>query len=182
MKVHDAEGASRLHVGQGEFMISGDPNVVLGTVLGSCVAACIRDPVAQIGGMNHFLLPGDDANSRTLLQESYGVHLMELLLNGLMQRGAVRSRLVAKLFGGARVVAGLSDVGKRNGEFARRFLDNEGIPVVGGDLGGDRGRRLQFWPVSGRARQILLPSGAETAVLARPPKPVQVSFGEVELF
>ena len=142
----------RTLVVQGEWRVSSDPDEVLSTLLGSCVAACIRDADARVGGMNHFLLPGDIACKRQSEGESYGVHLMELLINGLMQKGAQRSRLEAKIFGGARVVTGLSDIGARNAEFATRFLKYEGIRIVGEDLGGQSGRRLQYWPISGRAR------------------------------
>ena len=91
--------------------------------------------------MNHFLLPGDDRSFNPRDAERYGVHLMELLVNGLMQLGARRDRLQAKLFGGARVVRGLSDIGRKNGEFAERFLRYEGIAVASQDLGGEQGRR-----------------------------------------
>src|SRR5579863_1151685 len=143
----------RIHIVQGEYRVSTDPDTVVSTLLGSCVAACIRDPVAGIGGMNHFLLPGEDVRSHNAEAERYGDYLMELLINGLMKQGANRDRLEAKLFGGARMMGGLSDIGKKNAEFAQGYLEHEGITVVGRDLGGNRGRRLQYWPVSGRARQ-----------------------------
>ena len=93
------------------------------------------------------------ANRRPGDGERYGVHLMELLLNGLMNMGAQRDRMEAKIFGGARMMSGLTDVGRQNAEFAARFLGYEGIKLVGKDIGGERGRRLQYWPLSGRARQ-----------------------------
>ena len=85
---------------------------MLTTLLGSCVAACLRDPVARIGGMNHFLLPGQEAGegAQRSVGETYGVHLMELLVNGLLRRGARRDRLEGKLFGGARTMDGLADM------------------------------------------------------------------------
>lgn len=138
-------------VTQGECRTSLDADVVYSTVLGSCVSACMFDPVAHIGGMNHFLLPGE-IGSRDADESVYGVYQMELLVNGLMRLGAHRSRIEAKLFGGGRIVAGLSDIGRRNVEFAARYLDHEGIPLVGMDTGGDQARRLQFWPATGRAR------------------------------
>ncbi|MBW3097390.1 chemoreceptor glutamine deamidase CheD [Pseudohoeflea coraliihabitans] len=154
----------RIHVIQGEFKVSDDPSVVLCTILGSCVAACLRDPVAGIGGMNHFLLPGT-AESSGLSTGSeatrYGVHLMELLINGLLKAGADRDRLEAKIIGGARTIATFSNVGEQNAVFARSFLRDEGIRIVGSNIGGDYGRKLEYWPVSGRARQIPL-TGAET--------------------
>lgn len=169
----------RLTVLRGEYHVAGE-GVVLTTILGSCVAACIRDPLVRAGGMNHFLLPGT-AGRAGPDAHSYGVHLMELLVNGLLARGAQRHRLEAKLFGGARTVQGLSDIGALNAEFAQTFLRTEGIAVVGGDLGGDRGRRIEYWPASGRARQALLTGDTAFASqdAARPPPP---QGGTVELF
>ena len=141
---------------QGDFYVTGDPKETLTTILGSCIAVCIRDPIAGIGGMNHFLLPGEDTRAHDRDAERYGDYLMELLINGLMKQGAQRERLEAKLFGGANVIAAMSDIGARNAEFARQFLEDEGIAYAGGDVGGNAPRRIQFWPVSGRARQIFV--------------------------
>lgn len=171
----------RVNIVQGEYCVGDGEDLALTTVLGSCVAACLHDPQARIGGMNHFLLPGDDRDFNPRDAERYGVHLMELLVNGLMQLGARRDRLQAKIFGGAKVVRGLSDVGRKNGEFAERFLRYEGIAIVSQDLGGERGRRLQFWPASGRARRSFI---ADTAVINVEPvrKPIVAACGDVELF
>jgi chemotaxis protein CheD len=164
----------RVNIVQGEFKVSNDPGIVLTTLLGSCVAACIREPRAGVGGMNHYLLPGGDVG---LMREaeSFGVHLMELLLNGLMRQGAQRDRLEAKIFGGARMMSGLSDIGARNTAFARKFLAYEGIRFVGGDMGGVQGRRVQFSPVSGRVLQSYISRGVERP--APRPRP-----GDVDLF
>jgi chemotaxis protein CheD len=172
----------RINVVQGEYSVSADPDVVFTTILGSCVAACIRDPVAGVGGLNHFLLPGNDNGVRGTEVERYGVHLMELLVNGLMKMGARRDRLEAKLFGGAKMMERLSDIGKLNASFAEDFLKHEGIRLVGGSLGGEQGRRIQFWPVSGRARQFMLP--LDRAFVNPTPAKVlpPASAGEVELF
>jgi chemotaxis protein CheD len=170
----------KIHIVQGEYKVSDDPEAVVSTLLGSCVAACIRDPLAGVGGMNHFLLPGEDGRSHKNEAERYGDYLMELLINGLMKQGASRDRLEAKLFGGARMMGGLSDIGKKNAEFAERYLGHEGIAVVGKDLGGNRGRRLQYWPVSGRARQCYVSAGGidETPIKT----PLGRNIGDVELF
>jgi chemotaxis protein CheD len=118
-----------------------------------------------------------------LADERLGVHLMELLVNGLLKAGASRDRLEAKLFGGARTVKGLSDVGKNNIAFARRFLKDERITFVGGDTGGDQGRRIQYWPVSGRARQVLLSDKATHAQIPNKiATPIVQNAGELELF
>ena len=177
-----AEAERRVHVVQGEFHVSGDPGVVLTTILGSCVAACLRDPLARVGGMNHFLLPGrGEAAGGDAVR--YGVHAMELLVNGLLRNGARRERLEAKLFGGARMLEGLTDIGTQNAEFAKYFLQRERIAFTGGSLGGDRGRRVQFWPASGRARQMTIEQGEATVFAAeRRAKAAPADVGSVELF
>lgn len=171
---------TRKHVMEGQFLVSDDPDLVMTTVLGSCVAACLRDPIARIGGMNHFLLPGDAQRAASRDAERYGVHLMELLVNGLMSHGANRGRLEAKLFGGARTIFKSSDVGQMNGDFAERFLKNEGIRIVSSSLGGSSGRRVEYWPVTGRARQIFIGEAATVAAPMAPAKPLPE--GDLELF
>lgn len=133
---------------------------MLVTVLGSCIAACIRDPVLGVGGMNHFMLPEQatgHAITRTSLNEPllcYGNWAMEHLINSILKQGGKRERLEVKLFGGARVLANMvsTDVGQRNIEFIRSFLENDGIRVAAQDLGGDYPRKIIYFPHSGRAR------------------------------
>ena len=175
-------GERRIHVVQGEYHVSDDAGVVLTTILGSCVAACLRDPDARVGGMNHFLLPGDTETSRFGEAQRYGVHLMELLVNSLMQRGARRERLEAKLFGGGRMMQQLSDIGRLNANFAEQYLRHEGIKLLGGSLRGEYGRRIQFWPVSGRARQAALSGGQASVNPVQVNVPPPVSGGDLELF
>lgn len=167
---------------QGDVIVSNERDVLLTTILGSCVAACLRDPVAGIGGMNHFLLPCTKNGGVDARAQSYGVHLMELLVNDLMQRGARRERLEAKLFGGARLMDGLADIGAQNSEFAERFVRTEGIRLIGASLRGTQGRRVQFWPVSGRARQAYI--GALDEARGRTDAAVfaPASAGDLELF
>ena len=172
----------KIHVVQGQYRISDDPNAVLSTILGSCVAACVRDPVARVGGMNHFLLPGEQERERVMQAERYGVHLMELLVNELLKRGARRDRLEAKLFGGAQMIEGLVDIGGMNAGFAERFLTNEGITYIGGSRGGRRGRRIEYWPVAGRARQIFMASQPKQVDLPKPPPVKAPQMGVVEFF
>ncbi len=170
----------KVHVIQGEFHVS-DEDVVMTTILGSCVAACMRDPVARIGGMNHFLLPGATGDEGL----RYGVQAMELLVNALLRKGARRDRLEVKLFGGAHLFDGLSDVGSQNSNFAERFVRDEGLSYVGGSLRGDRARRIQFWPISGRARQILLaPTESRIFAVEQQRRPVAAAqdAGALELF
>ncbi len=168
----------RINIVQGEYHVSGDANVAITTLLGSCVAACINDPVAGVGGMNHFLLPGEDTSSPLVAR--HGVHLMELLINGLLKKGAVRQRLEAKLFGGARTMNGLGDYGASNAKFAQEFLRREGIPIMGGSLGGETGRRIQFWPSTGRVRQKLVRAADEPQRVL--PNTLPATGGELELF
>lgn len=170
----------RIHVGQGDHHVTTDPAVMLTTVLGSCVSMCLRDPVAGVGGMNHFLLP-EGAGAGTDAGRRYGAYAMELLINEVLKAGGRRDRLEAKLFGGGRMFDSLKDVGCSNADFAERFLADEGIPFVGGSLRGAGGRRLHYWPVSGRALQ----RGVTDAVARRPtppPAPTLVESGALELF
>ena len=168
----------RIHIVQGEHYVSGEENLAITTLLGSCVAACISDPALRVGGMNHFLLPGDDAASAHAAR--HGVHLMELLINGLLKLGASRQRLEAKLFGGARITSLVGDYGASNARFAQEFLRREGIAITGGSLGGEAGRRIQFWPTTGRVQQKLVRAVEEPQ---RPRSlPIPQTSGELELF
>ena len=178
-----AAAARRLHVVQGEFRTSDDPELTLVTILGSCVAACLYDPDAGLGGMNHFLLPGEDRDERGGDARRFGAYAMELLVNDLLKRGARRDRLHAKLFGGARLMDRLTDVGAQNAEFAERFLRDEGLTFAGGSLRGAHARRVEFQPALGRARQALL-AGAERSVFDRErPKPIAPAAApDVEFF
>jgi chemotaxis protein CheD len=168
------------HVIQGQHAVSGEPDLVMTTVLGSCVAACLHDPERGVGGMNHFLL-ADGADGETVAEEAmrYGAYAMEVLINDLMKRGARRERLEAKLFGGAKMLDALHDVGAANARFARRFLQDEGIPLVSASLGGRSARRVEFWPATGRARQRAMHEAAPVVERATLP----AAFGnDVEFF
>ncbi len=180
---HAGKDSNVIHVIQGDYAVAQGEDRILTTILGSCVAACMHDPVARVGGMNHFLLPGGpEAPSDSM---KYGVNSMELLINGLLSVGALRSRLEVKLFGGAHVVQNLSDIGEKNAAFAIEFLRAEGLRCVGQSLGGPQARRLRFWPATGRASQMLLDSAhtdvfrTERAKEVRPPPP---PADDIELF
>lgn len=164
-----------VHISQGEFLVGGPGARAITTILGSCVACCLYDERAQVGGMNHFLLP--DGTGSAIQLASFGVNAMELLINELIKLGARRDGLQAKLFGGARMIAGLSDVGQKNAEFSVDFLSREGIPCISKSLGGMQARRIEFWPDSGRARQRLL---GDAKVFETVPQVKPVS--ELELF
>lgn len=142
-----------ISVSQGAHEISGQDGEILSTILGSCVAACIRDPLLRIGGLNHFLLPGEsgDHSGVSSADMRYGDAAMEILINALMRKGANRGRLEAKVFGGANVLAGNHGaVGQRNCQFVQDFLKHEGIPILAKDLGGDHPRRVNFDPYNGK--------------------------------
>lgn len=168
-----------IHVAQGDFEVAAGDDAVLTTILGSCVAACIWDPELGVGGMNHIVLP--DAPESDLRRASAGVNAMELLINGIIRKGGERNRFQAKLFGGASMIEGLGNVGARNAAFARGFLEREGIPCVSESLGGTTGRRVQFWPGSGRARQKLM--AADIVPPEAPPiRPKAPPANDLELF
>ncbi|MGA7749053.1 MAG: chemoreceptor glutamine deamidase CheD [Gallionella sp.] len=149
---HNSEAAKIL---PGEYYATGR-NMVLVTVLGSCVCACIRDRDSGIGGMNHFMLPDSGQDRSNPLGESarYGTYAMEILINQLLKMGAKRGNLEAKVFGGASVLRGftLNNVGERNAEFVMQFLKTEKIPVIAQDMLDVHPRKVYYFPTSGLVR------------------------------
>jgi chemotaxis protein CheD len=135
----------------GEYYVT-TRDMLLVTVLGSCVAACIRDSENGIGGMNHFMLPDEGGRDVVSNSARYGTYAMEVLINHLLKSGARRSRLEAKVFGGGAVLESLSssNVGTRNAEFVLRFLQTEKIPVVAKDLLDSYPRKVYYFPKAGR--------------------------------
>lgn len=171
----------RMTIVQGEAKASTDPRVEMSTILGSCVATCLFDPVARVGGMNHFLLAEPPAHVRNQAFDSdYGLFLMELLVNEMLALGAHKGRMRARLYGGANLNPDLSPIGTANAAFARQFLERENIPKVFEDLEGTQARRIQFRPASGQVRARLVP--AETAPTQKPLGRPQSALGTVELF
>ena len=136
----------------GEYYATTEDTVIV-TVLGSCVAVCLRDPLKGIGGMNHFLLPSDGLSSISSVSESarYGVYAMELLINQMLKLGADKRRLEAKIFGGGNVLKGFTgfNVGERNVEFTMEYLSAEHIPILASDLLDVYPRKVYFSPDSG---------------------------------
>ncbi|WP_067733996.1 chemotaxis protein CheD [Novosphingobium naphthalenivorans] len=173
---------TRLTVLQGQFKVSAGPKVEFSTVLGSCVATCLYDPVVELGGMNHFLLSEPPASHNPgEVDVHYGVYLMEMLINEMLAYGARKDRLRAHLYGGANIRAGMQQIGTANAEFARSFLLRERIELVREDLGGTNARRVDFRPASGQVRCRTVASSDAPEVK---PQPVfrPVPRGEVELF
>ena len=135
----------------GEYFVA-NQEALLVTVLGSCVAACIRDTDSGIGGMNHFMLPDDGGRETVGTSARYGTYAMEVLINHLLKMGARRTSLEAKVFGGGAVMASLSssNVGTRNAEFVLNYLKTEKIPIVAKDLLDSYPRKVYYFPDSGR--------------------------------
>jgi chemotaxis protein CheD len=130
----------------GDLYGSREP-AVIHTILGSCVAVCLYDPVQRIGGMNHILLPGNADTKYFDASARYGIHAMELLINRIMTLGGNRHQLIAKAFGGAHILPSITPengTGRRNIEFVREFLKTEAISMVSYDLGGHQARRIFF--------------------------------------
>jgi chemotaxis protein CheD len=149
---HNTEAAKIL---PGEFYATGR-EMVLVTVLGSCVCACIRDRVSGIGGMNHFMLPESGQDRSNPLGDSarYGIYAMEVLINQLLKMGAKRSNFEAKVFGGGSVLRGftVANVGERNAEFVLQFLKTEKIAVAAKDLLDIYPRKVYYFPSTGLVR------------------------------
>ncbi|MEL7281497.1 MAG: chemotaxis protein CheD [Pseudomonadota bacterium] len=168
------------HIMQGNLYATGAENTVLTTILGSCVATCLYDPQAKLGGMNHFLLP--DASDAQAGNNRYGVHAMELLINDLLRRGAKKARMVAKIFGGADMIGNERAVGQRNVEFALAFLENESIPCTSQSVGGKQARRVRFWPQTGQAKLKFIENDQSLFDNAAAVPPPKSNAGEIELF
>ena len=168
----------------GEFFVS-DQDLLIVTTLGSCIAACLWDRGRRIGGMNHFMLPEGDADSGR-----YGSYAMELLINQLLKRGAARSTLEAKVFGGGAVIASMTsiNVGERNTQFVLDYLRTERIPVVSKDVLDVCARKVCLLPASGKALvKRLAPTNAATLVAqeraaAEKAAPQATGGGSVDLF
>ncbi|HYD79769.1 MAG TPA: chemoreceptor glutamine deamidase CheD [Paucimonas sp.] len=136
----------------GEYYFTGKDMLIV-TVLGSCVAACIRDRVSGIGGMNHFMLPDSgDGDSPISASMRYGTYAMEVLINDLLKAGAKRENLEAKVFGGGNVLRGFIaiNVGERNAQFVRDYLKAENIRITAEDLNDVHPRKVYFFPRTGK--------------------------------
>lgn len=167
-----------IYVVQGTYYVTAHPEATLSTVLGSCISVCLFDPVAAIGGMNHFLLPAGRGTESGHIR--FGVNAMEKLINELLKSGAAKQRLHAKLFGGARMSATLNDIGRQNAAFAHSFLANEGIANVSESLGGALARRVIFRPTTGQAKMLFVQK--DDAMLNEVPPRPQPQPGSVVMF
>lgn len=164
-----------IYISQGEEAVSADPDVVVSTILGSCVSICLWDPVIKVGAINHMLLPEIDDSGNPAM--STGAIAMERLVNEMVHHGAIRKNLRAKVFGGANMLAGRTDIGQRNVAFARDYLARESIPCDAESVGGATARRLMYWPATGTVKQKTV---EKTEVKEVEPKPIETN--PVELF
>ena len=142
----------------GEYYVSVHGEMVA-TVLGSCVAACVRDPVSGIGGMNHFMLPdktvhhsGAWENTLVSSETRYGNIAMERLINVIIANGGIRSNLEIKVFGGGKVLNMATDIGAHNVAFVKQYIEKEGFKIETEDVGDMYPRKVQYFPLSGRVR------------------------------
>jgi len=161
-----ASGTWMVKVFPGDFYVTERADETLVTVLGSCVAACIRDPRLGIGGMNHFMLPQGRTGGWGRDPEStrFGNFAMEKLINELMKKGCARESLEIKVFGGGNVTESNIAVGTDNAQFALRYLEAERLRCVAQDLGGRFPRRIHYSPATGRVVRRLLGRDASGAV------------------
>ena len=169
-KTHDCFAAKIL---PGEFYVSAQGELI-GTVLGSCVSACIRDPKSGVGGMNHFMLPvnKNDKSSRLVKNSDearYGNFAMEILINEILKAGGKRRNLEIKLFGGGRVLSNMTtlDIGNKNIEFVREYIYDEGLRVTSEDLGDVYPRKVLYFPDTGKVRMKKLSSTRNDTILTR---------------
>ncbi len=147
-----------VRVHPGDHYISEGEDEMIVTILGSCVAACIRDPKIGVGGMNHFMLPESETGKWSGVSASmrYGNYAMEVLINEILRMGGARNRLEIKVFGGANMYASSLLVGTKNVEFVETYLRVEHMAVAAQHLGGEQGRRIIFFPQSGKVKMKLL--------------------------
>jgi chemotaxis protein CheD len=170
----------------GEYYVDTEDMLVM-TTLGSCIAACLWDRNAKVGGMNHFMLPEGAGSSDC---GRYGSYAMELLINEMMKRGATRTTMEAKVFGGGAVISGMNtiNVGERNTAFVMDYLKTERIPVVSKDVLDVYPRKVCFLPASGKAMvKRLAPTNAEALVMqdkvaAQKAVPQSTGGGSIDLF
>ena len=184
---HDSEAAKIL---PGEYYVTGR-DMLLVTVLGSCVCACIRDKISGIGGMNHFMLPdaGQDQNNPLGESARYGAYAMEILINQLLKMGAKRNNFEAKVFGGGAVLRGftVANIGERNSEFVLQYLKTEKIPIVAQDLLDIYPRKVYYFPSNGLVRVKKLKRVHNDTIISRESEYVtRLHYarmeGDVELF
>ncbi len=149
----------------GDCYVTNREKEMLVTILGSCVAACIRDPVARVGGMNHFLLSDGGSKDDPMQAMRYGAFSMEQLINGILKLGGKKERLEVKLFGGGNVIQSSAMIGDKNVKFVRNFCKEENLAIAGEDLGGNHPRRIHYYSDSGKVMLRTLQRSEDMAVV-----------------
>ncbi len=177
----------------GDFYVTGE-NEMITTVLGSCISACIRDVETGVGGMNHFMLPQTGRSKLQIQTDSvisqalrYGNYAMEHLINTILSYGGKRKNLEVKLFGGSKIIASLGDIGEKNIQFVLDYIDAEALRLVAQDLGDIYPRKVNYFPLTGRARVKKIKSLHEEQIMVQEKQyqkrinnePVE---GDIELF
>nr|WP_321986573.1 hypothetical protein [uncultured Lichenicoccus sp.] len=177
----------KIRIGPGELYVTRRPDETIITVLGSCVAACIRDPVAGIGGMNHFMLPASATGEWGEVSASmrYGNFAMERLINDILCGGGVRGRLEVKLFGGGSMLTEGAPIGHRNADFVEAYLQSENMGIAAQHLRGLHARRIEYAPLTGKVMMLEI-EAADRSVTNRERgfsrTILQPAIGSVELF
>lgn len=176
----------------GEFYVSTQGEMI-STVLGSCVSACIRDPIMGVGGMNHFMLPASKDELAALIKSSdaarYGNFAMEQMINSILKAGGKKNNLEVKLFGGGKVLAGMStlDIGSKNITFVRAYVALEDLKVISSDLGDVYPRKVLYFPDTGNVKMKKLKSVHNRTIAEREDTYKQQinqepATGDIELF
>jgi chemotaxis protein CheD len=169
---HPVSGTVVARVLPGDFYVTREDEI-LDTVLGSCVSACIRNSRTGVGGMNHFMLPfqrnaGSDSWDGALgLATRYGAASMEQLINRILNTGGTRAELEVKIFGGAQVLSGMSDIGGHNLRFVREFLREEGLKIIAQDVGDIFPRHVRYQPRTGKALMRKLGASQSARIVTR---------------
>ncbi len=172
----------------GEFYVTGHDEAIT-TILGSCISACVRDPKAGIGGMNHFMLPISNSASPVEAADAarYGNFAMEQMINDILRNGGKRENLEIKIFGGGRVMKGVTDVGKKNISFVREYIELEKLRLIAEDVGGKYPRKVMYNPKTGKVKMKKLINQHNNTVETRDESYFdkithQENTGEIELF
>ncbi|MEZ5411962.1 MAG: hypothetical protein R2761_28260 [Acidimicrobiales bacterium] len=165
-----SRGMVHVKVLPGEYYVT-TADELISTVLGSCVAACIWDPLAGVGGMNHFMIP-EASRQKTeagVIDDAarYGMFAMEYLINTILRQGGERSRLKTKIAGGGHVMPIATDIGQRNIDFVRAYLATEGLELTSQHVGGPYPMKVIFHPLDGRARVMELKTRTNDTVVRR---------------
>lgn len=152
----DMHGQFAAKILPGEYYVTRGQEMVV-TVLGSCVSACIRDTSTGVGGMNHFMLPANQGNGAGSWDEAgfgtstrYGNFAMERLINDILKYGGKRQFLEVKIFGGGKILANMTDIGTKNINFVRSYINTEGLRLVASDVGDIHPRKVYYVPATGK--------------------------------